>query len=168
MKYLSFDAPLSWTNKNLYDWFAGTITGIRFRSNITYSYCCDPANTIDVKVASNSYLMLTDRWIDASIAGGLMDTMVLFAHEARHNEGYSHTCSNGQDDKTIAEMGAWGVQFHLLEWLAQHSDRAFLTAPGGDPNLYRQTALNDSLMIQRTSFCNEPTATPGNPPTLAP
>ncbi len=115
MKHLSFDAPLPWTNKNLFNWFAGAITSIRFRSNITYSYCCEPANTINIAVAGNSYLMLTGRWIDDSIGGGLMDTMVLFAHEARHNEGYPHTCANGQDDKTLGELGAWGVQYYLLQ-----------------------------------------------------
>jgi hypothetical protein len=167
MERLAFDAPLPWTAKSLSDWFHGSIHGIRFRSDITYSYCCEPANTIDIAVASNSYLMLTDRWIDDSIGGGLMDTMVLFVHEARHNAGYPHTCANGQDDKTIGELGAWGIQFYLLQWLAQHSDRAFLAAPGGDPALYRRIALSDSLMIQRSRFCNEPTATPGDAPTLA-
>ncbi|MGB7539432.1 MAG: hypothetical protein WBM17_12910 [Anaerolineales bacterium] len=168
MKYLSFDAPLPWTNNNLYDWFVGTIHGIRFRADIANSYCCEPANTINIEVASNTYLVLTDHWLDPSIAGGLMDAMVLFIHEARHNNGYPHTCNNGADDKTIAELGSWGVQYYILQWLAQHGDRGFLKAPGGAPNLYRQMALNDSLAIQRACFCNEPTATPGASPTLAP
>jgi hypothetical protein len=168
MKYLTFDAPLPWTDKNLFVWFTGTIKGIRFRSDIQYNSCCQPANVINIKVADNSYLMVTPRWIDPTVGGGLMDTMVLYVHEARHNEGFPHTCANGQDDKTIAEKGAWGVQYYLLEWLAQHSERAFLRTTGPEPEIYRMIALNDSLMIQRASFCNEPTATPGDPPTLAP
>jgi hypothetical protein len=168
MKYLSFDAPLPWTDKNLSVWFTGLIKGIRFRSDIQYSSCCEPANVINIKVADNSYLMLTPRWIDPALGGGLMDTMVLYVHEARHNEGFPHTCAGGQDDKTIAEKGAWGVQYYLLQWLAQHSDRAFLRTTGPDPEIYRKIALDDSLMIRRSRFCGEPTATPGDDPTLAP
>ncbi len=165
MNAISFDSSLPWTDKNLYQWFIDTIDGIRFRE-ITYSYCCEPANVINILVAENSYIFLTGRWVDPAMGGGLMDTMVLFVHEARHNEGYEHTC-NGQDDQTIAEMGSWGVQYYLLQWLAQHTDPAFFQAPGGDPDVYRQIALNDMVMIQKSRFCNEPTATPGDAPTLA-
>jgi hypothetical protein len=167
MKGLTFDAPLPWTNKSLYDWFAGSIRAIRFRSDIAYSFCCDPADTINILVAENSYLMLTGRWVDPALAGGLMDTMVLFVHEARHNEGYPHTCNTGQDDRTISEMGAWGVQYYLLQWIAQHGDRAFLRAPGGDPDIYRRIALDHMISVRRTRFCHEPTMTPGPGPTLA-
>jgi hypothetical protein len=168
MKQLVFDAPLPWTDKSLYDWFAGTIKGIRFRNNIQYSNCCEPADVINIRVAENSYLMITPRWIDPAVGGGLMDLMVLYVHEARHNQGFPHTCANGQDDKTLAGMGAWGVQYYLLQWLAQHSDRAFLKTAGPYPDIYRKIALDDSLMIQRSRFCGEPTATPGDDPTLAP
>ncbi len=166
MKAIDFDSPLPWTDKNLYQWFIDTIDGIRFRADAQNSFCCDPANVINIQVAENSYIFLTGRWIDPPMGGGLMDTMVLFVHEARHNEGYGHTC-NGQDDQTIAEMGSWGVQYYLLQWLAQHTDPAFFRAPGADPNQYRQIALNDMVMIQKSRFCSEPTVTPGDAPTLA-
>jgi hypothetical protein len=161
MKQLTFDAPL-------YDWFIGAIQGIRFRGDIQNSYCCEPAGVIDVAIAGNSYLLLTDRWVNPSLGGGLMDTMILFVHEARHNEGFVHTCPDGASDKTIAEMGAWGVQYFLFLWIAQHGQRPFLRAPGNDPNAYRRLALQDALDTQRVRFCNEPTATPGPGPTLAP
>ena len=168
MKQLAFDAPLPWTNKTLYDWFISAIKGIRFRGDIQNSYCCEPAGMIDIAIASNSYLLLTDRWVDPSLGGGLMDTMILFVHEARHNEGFVHTCPDGASDKTIAEMGAWGVQYFLFLWIAQHGERPFLRAPGNDPNAYRRLALQDALDTQRVRFCNEPTPTPGAAPTLAP
>ncbi len=166
MKVIHFDSPLPWTDTNLYSWFIDTIDGIRFRADIAYSYCCEPANVINILVAENSYILLTGRWIDPELGGGLMDTMVLFVHEARHNEGYGHTC-NGQDDRTIAEMGSWGVQYYLLQWLAQHTDPAFFRAPGMDPDAYRRIALNDMVTIRYSRFCNEPTITPGAAPTLA-
>ncbi|OGO09983.1 MAG: hypothetical protein A3K46_06285 [Chloroflexi bacterium RBG_13_60_9] len=167
MKAISFGTPLPWTDKDLYPWFIDTIDGIRFRADITNSFCCEPANVINIQVTANSYILQTGRWIDPAIAGGLMDQMVLYVHEARHNDGYGHTCNAGTDDKTVSEMGAWGVQYYLLQWLAQHVNPWFFRAPGGDPNVYRQIALNDMVMIRKSRFCNEPTVTPGAAPTLA-
>jgi hypothetical protein len=166
MQQLTFDAPLPWTDKDLYHWFIGAIDGIRFRSGIPCSYCCDPAGVIDVAL-DNSVLMVTDRWVDPSIRGGLMGAMILFVHEARHAEHGAHTCPDRQRDRTIAEMGAFGVQYYLELWIAQHGDRAFLRAPGDDPDAYRRIALQDALENRRTCFCDEPTVTPGPSPTLA-
>jgi len=168
MRALQFDQPIPWTDKQLYQWFVDSIDGIRFRNDIQYSSCCDPANVINVLVGDNSYLVLTDRWIDPPMGGGLMNTMILFIHEARHNNGYGHTCDNGCDDQTMAEMGAWAVQVYIEEWIAQHGDRAFLAAPGTDPNYYREIALGNSITIRNTRFCVEPTLAPETAPTLIP
>ncbi|MGB8644315.1 MAG: hypothetical protein WCF84_03710 [Anaerolineae bacterium] len=159
MKSLQFSKPLPWTDKSLYDWFVNTIKGIRFRSDIPYSFCCDPRNIINIRIASNTYFLLTDRWIDPQRGGGLMDVVVLYAHEARHNEGYVHTCpmiQNGApipntNDRTVEELGAWGVQYYLLSWLANYGDPAFITDP-----YYREIARSDSEDIRKTRFCNEP------------
>jgi hypothetical protein len=167
MQYLEFDAPLPWTAAPLFDWFTGTISAIRFRDDVTYSYCCDPVDTINILVADNSYLVLTDRWIQSDIGGGLQDTMILYVHEARHNEGLGHTCEGG-NDQTLAEMGAWAVQYYLDLWLAEHSDRTFLRPSSGDPNGYRSLALANAETIRASRFCSEPTATPGPGPTLSP
>jgi hypothetical protein len=167
MKILAFDAPLPWTDKSLSAWFFGTVDAIRVRADIENSFCCDPKVVINIKIAGNSYLMLTDRRIDPSIGGGLMDTMVLYVHEARHNEGHGHTCNGGIDDQTVTEMGSWGVQYYLLQWLAQHSDPVFFRAPDGDPDLHRRIALAQMLSIRKSRFCDEPTLTPGATPTLA-
>jgi hypothetical protein len=165
MKAIRFDTPLPWTDKELYRWFIDTIDGIRFRAGIGNSFCCEPANVINIQVADNSFIFLTDRWIDPAMGGGLMDTMVNFVHEARHNEGYAHTCDC--DDNTIAEMGSWGVQYYLFQWLAQHTDPAFFWAPGGDADYYRRIALGNMVSTRKTRFCKEPTVTPGAEPTLA-
>jgi hypothetical protein len=167
MHYLRFSRPLSWTDRPLYDWFINAIHGLRFRDDFTYSHCCDPADTIDILVAGNSFFMTTDRWMDPAQGGGLMNTMILYVHEARHNEGKTHNCPNGTDDRTFAEMGAWGVQASLDEWIGQYADRAFLRAPGPDPDLYRRTALLAYYDILRTHFCANGTP-PAAPPTLIP
>jgi hypothetical protein len=111
MQRLQFSKPLPWTNQSLYDWFVNTIKGIRFRSDTEFSFCCDPKDTINVKIANNTFLVLTDRWVDPQTGDGLMNEVVLYVHEARHNQGYGHTC--GTDDKTIAELGAWGCSIIL-------------------------------------------------------
>jgi len=47
----------------------------------------------------------TPEWLSAQ--------MVLFIHEARHNEGLPHTCST--NDQTLSELGSWGVQYYMFE-----------------------------------------------------
>ena len=133
MKAISFDSPLPWTDKNLYQWFIDTIDGIRFRTDLTYSFCCEPANVINILVAEKSFIFLTDRWIDPAMGGGLMDTMVLVRPRGAPQRGL-RAYVQWADDQTIAEMGSWGVQYYLLQWLAQHTDPAFFQAPGGDPD----------------------------------
>jgi uncharacterized protein (TIGR03437 family) len=116
MRQLSFDTPLPWTTKSLYDWLTGTIKGIRSRTDITNSFCCDPANTINI---ASSHLgpvdFITSEWIGSQ--------GVLYDHESRHNQGLLHTC--GSNDQTLNELGAWGVQYYVQEWMTRHSDPFF-------------------------------------------
>ncbi len=174
MKRLQFDAPLPWTNRSLYTWFVGAVKGIRYRSDIEDSYCCDPANVIDIQVPPdplhNMATLVTERWIKApDFTVGLRDLVVLFAHEARHNEGKPHTCNRPEDlnktacqngacsDQTLGELGAWGVQYYLLKWLADHSDPLFLAPPADqDPSFYRVATNDAAAMILGSSFCTSP------------
>jgi hypothetical protein len=48
-QHARFSQPLPWTSKELYDWLAETILGIRFRTDIDLSYCCDSARVINVR-----------------------------------------------------------------------------------------------------------------------
>ena len=120
MRQLEFDAPLPWTSKSLYGWMVSTINGIRFRGDITYSFCCNPADTINIKASPT--LAALQFPSDFRSVGTLM---VLFVHEARHNNGKPHTC--GANDNTIGELGAWGVQYDTDLFLGSHSDPAFIT-----------------------------------------
>jgi hypothetical protein len=50
-------------------------------------------------------------------------------HEARHAEGWPHTCARLADgqlirDKSVGEMGAFGVQVLLSYWIANYSDES--------------------------------------------
>lgn len=127
---IPFDVPPPWTTKNLYDWLKGAIHGIRFRTDIPLSFCCDPTGVINILEAPNSTNLLTSRWDDPQFGFGLDTYLNLVVHEARHSEGFGHTCGTG-NDQTLAELGAWGVVYYYYEWLAFHSGN-FLTATAPD------------------------------------
>jgi hypothetical protein len=166
MQQIPFDAPFPWTTKNLYDWLKGAILGIRFRGDISSSFCCDPLGVINVQT-HNLTILQTGRWVDPQLESGLQDFMVLVVHEARHSEGLPHDC--GAFDQTISELGAWGVQYFIEEWLKYHSG-TFLTATdpaivgggtdvGGNPlspDYYRLIAWNDAQSVRATDFCTQP------------
>ncbi len=75
--------------------------------------------------------------------------MVLFVHEARHNNGLPHSCADRVKDKTIAELGAWGVQYHLDGLLANHADPAFIPASA------RIGFMQDAQQVCSTEFCQD-------------
>ncbi|HRJ57456.1 MAG TPA: hypothetical protein PK152_07540 [Anaerolineales bacterium] len=166
MKLLNFSRPLPWTNLQLYEWLTTAIEGLRFvRGGI--SHCCEPENVIVIALNEDSMLLLTDQWVmDASIHG-LMDATLLYAHEARHNEGFLHVCTtrNG-DDNTLDEMGAWAISHYLALWIAQYGDRAFLVSQSGSPERFREAALQQAEITRLTRFCKEIYAKPTT--TLAP
>lgn len=157
MKHLTFDAPLPWTDQSLYDWFTGTISAIRFRSDIASHFCCGTPPTINIRAELHAFH--SDRW---TAVGALMR---LYIHEARHTY-MAHRCETGTD-RTIAELGAYGVEARLYEWLAYHSDPDFLTmlAPGPG-NDYREAARHNYFSLLGTMFCLDPTPA-GLPPALA-
>jgi hypothetical protein len=174
MQRIQFDTSLPWTNKALYTWLTRAIKGIRFRSDIDKSFCCDPPDTINILIPedtpNNFCALATNRWIKGpDFACGLRDFVVLLVHEARHNEGKPHTCNRPENlidpdcnetkpcsDNTLSELGAWGVQYYLLKWLADHSDQYFLIAPGADPQFYRTVTDDQADGILNTRFCTKP------------
>lgn len=160
MKLLKFSRPLPWTDLQLYDWLTTTIEGIRFvRGGI--SRCCEPENVVVIALHQDSMLLTTDQWVMDDSIHGLMDATLLYAHEARHNEGFLHACTtrNG-DDNTLDEMGAWAISHYLALWIAQYGDRAFLAPQSGSPDLFREAALQRAEITRLTRFCKEIYAEP--------
>ncbi len=154
MKALRFSRSLPWTSLNLYDWFAASVRGIRFRSDITFSFCCDPVNVINILASSNSAALFTNRWIDPTAPIGLHDLVALLVHEARHNNGKPHTC--GADDQTVSELGAWGTEYYLELWESLYAG-SFLTSPDVYPSYYRdQHLLSSEFYLPR--ICTLPNA----------
>jgi len=155
MRLFHFSRPLPWTEKQLYSWLVDAIDGIRFVKG-GLSHCCAPENIIVIALNENSIILQTDQWIVSGEGYGRMNAALLYAHEARHNGGFPHTCTarNG-DDNTLDEMGAWAVQHYLALWIAQYGDRDFLTPLAGDHNTYRLAALQDAEVTRLTRFCKE-------------
>jgi hypothetical protein len=106
IRRLRFDAPLPWTGEALWEWFVGAVDGVRVGGSRTY--CCDPARVIVIGVSSE-------------YGDGFPTLIEGLVHEARHADGgHSHSCGTGAD-QTIDELGAYGVQYYLNLWLAQHN-----------------------------------------------
>jgi hypothetical protein len=150
MRRLTFDSPLPWTSSSLYAWMVSSIRGIRYRGDdIGSSFCCDPADTINVKATlgpNNSGLAALIFPTDVRSVGTLM---VLFVHEARHNDGFPHSCSDRVNDRTIAELGAWGVQYYLDGFLANRADPTVIPATA------RAGFMQDAQQVCSTRFCED-------------
>jgi len=146
--WIRFDAPLPWTNLTLDKWITHAIHGVEFINNAENSYCCLPGGVIAIQPKNLAVL---------SNAVALWDSVhwlaALFIHEARHNEGYVHTCTTGpragHNDNTIAELGAWGVEYYFTLWLGSHSD------PRVVPEYLRDSARREAATFPPRFFCQE-------------
>jgi hypothetical protein len=170
MQRLEFDQPLPWTGLSLYDWFTSNIDHINFNSSVAYSSCCRPPRTMNL--VTGLFAIETGRWLQAGKPDvNVEGLMVLMIHEARHSDGHYHTCGPARD-KTIAELGSFGVQYYTYVWLAYHSDPAFMTSGSPQPNLYREINRDMAIRFRMSSdagngpFCQEATITPGPSPTV--
>ncbi len=156
LRRFTFNAPLPWTDQALYDWFVGSIRGIRFDNDLAgFGYCCSPPRVMTINPLILPALE-TQRWIgDEAGARGMADFVRALVHEARHTHPAhrGHGCPDRTFDRTIAEMGAYGVEWHFINWLALHSDQAFLTDLDGDP--YRDELLQDADFVRWARFCDE-------------
>ncbi len=99
MRRLTFDAPLPWTSESLYNWTIHSITGIRFRSDIQFSMCCEPANVLGIQ--TGVAIAHPELPVNPILPLSFIE---LVTHEARHNNGFGHSCGN--NDQTVSEMGA--------------------------------------------------------------
>ena len=150
MQQIEFDQPLPWTKAPLYRWLTTTIRGIRFRSDITNSFCCNPERVINL--APNTVVNDTDRWLDPALGAaiGLSGWMPLIVHEARHADGYPHTC--GSKNRTIEELGGWAAHYYLLRWLTEHTDQTFFLS---GPRTYNDRLKGKADETLKNHFCGK-------------
>ena len=104
LKQLQFDAPLPWTPQSVWEWFVGDIDAIEVVST-GLSSCCGPPGTMHLAAAQ----------VEPS---GFPTDVFGIVHEARHADGKLHDC--GSRDETIAELGAFGVEYYFALWVADH------------------------------------------------
>ena len=151
MRRIPFDAPLPWTELSLFDWFAGVVNGITFRIT-EFSYCCDGPGVIVIKTGSMGYLM-SDLWVARDgTSSGLMGLVALLIHEARHIEGFSHTCADGKD-QAFEEMGSWALVYLFYLWLAEHAPGDYMTPVDAPADLYIRTARFWADGTLKYQFC---------------
>ena len=150
MQRLEFDQPLPWTKAPLYRWLTSAIRGMRFRSDIPNSFCCNPDRVINLRETTAS--SASDRWVDPSwgAAVGVYGLMPVIVHEARHADGRPHTC--GAKDRTPEELGGWGAHYYLLRWLTEHTDQAFFSA---GPRNYNDRLRRQADNALKNSFCGK-------------
>jgi hypothetical protein len=134
LRRLEFDAPLPWTAASTFEWLRGTIRGIRVRTDRAGSWCCDPPQTINIGVFDQP-------------ESAIPAYAIAMVHEARHVQTGGHKCPDGKNDRTISEMGAYGVQYYLLVWIAAHRPA---TTPAE-----REYAVSFSQWLRAVAFCAE-------------
>jgi hypothetical protein len=150
MQHLQFDQPLPWTGEPLYRWLTSAIRGIRFRADVKNSFCCNPERVINLAVGPAA--TPTDRWVDPALgpAVGMYGQMLLVVHEARHADGHPHSC--GSNDRTLEELGSWGVQYYLHRWLTEHTDQAFFSS---GPRNYNVNLKGREQTILENHICGK-------------
>jgi hypothetical protein len=135
MRRLSFSQPLPWTNQRLYDWFRGTIRGISMEVGNGESNCSSQEKII--------HLVYKPGYVRGPLTLERLDPEGL-VHEARHAVGFPHTC--GALDRTVDQMGAFGVQYLFLNLMATASGE-----PLEDRGYYAMRAWE----LRTSAFCDE-------------
>lgn len=143
LRRLRFDAPLPWTEQTVYQWLRSTIpAGIVLDSTGNSHSCLNCAGPVTIVLADGHWSPF-----NRSISGMPYEGIV---HEARHADGWDHTCKYNTSgrfirDRTVSEMGAFGVQYFLNLWLDLHST---------EPEPFRKYSRRRAAEL-RTGFCCE-------------
>jgi hypothetical protein len=143
LREIRFDEPLPWTSLPVYEWLRTAIPkGILIDSTGDSRSCVRCPGPVVLVYDGKAPLRSTFDYLPYSV----------IVHEARHAEGRLHTCGyqtgNYRKDETIAEMGAFGVQYYLNYWIAHHSD---------EDQLVRLLANGDAINSRQGggAFCCE-------------
>ena len=137
MKAMEFDEPLPWTGESLYDWLRNAVAGVHFSSGVRSS-CCKEERVIVIGGAQLDH-PIRRTW------DGIHGIVRVMAHEARHAEGFVHTC--GSNDETFGELGALAVHHYVDLWVAEHS------APGLYSQYEKDKAALDAEFLIDKNIC---------------
>lgn len=118
LRRVRFDRPLPWTNQPVYDWLRATIpNGIVIESSGVSRSCLSCQGPIHIVFTFYDSLRPTVYYLGHT----------LFVHEARHANGWRHTCGYNAEhrqyvrDRSVAEMGGFGLHYLLAYWLGHYS-----------------------------------------------
>ena len=118
LKRLRLDRPLPWTDLSVYDWLRSVIPDGIVVDSFGFSHSClNCLGPIHVVYPVYEDLRPT--------VGHLI--VNLLVHEARHAQGFPHTCNFSQTartftrDRSVAELGGYGVHYSLSYWIGHHS-----------------------------------------------
>jgi hypothetical protein len=146
MRRISFSRALPWTSKTLYDWFRDSIRGITIQSGGGFANA-DPVTKI-IRIPLPPDYHVPHLTLERLNPEGLI-------HEARHTEppnGFPHTCSSAKDN-TIAEMGAFGIQYYFDLWMAESSSES---------SEVKRYFAGRAWELRASAFCRECTASPAD------
>ena len=119
LKRLQFSRPLPWTELSAYDWLRSVIPDGIVVDSFGLSHSCLKCLG-PIHVIYSSYEQLRP------IVGHLI--INLLVHEARHAQGFGHSCGFSTEvraftrDKSVAELGGYGVHYSLSYWIANYSN----------------------------------------------
>ena len=124
IRHMKLSEPLPWTDLHPYEWLKSKIGAIVVSSTTEYDHCCRSVSVagrsgrtqaMTIRRASADLLEWRRVWVNRQSGVGLAGLVLLIFHEARHVD-VPHTWGSG--DATLSEMGAWGVQYTIAQWIA--------------------------------------------------
>jgi len=154
IRHMKLSEPLPWTDLHPYEWLKSKVGAIIVSSTATYDHCCHavdvsgkPEGTlaITIRKASDSLLQYRTWWVNPQAGVGHDGLVLLIFHEARHVD-VPHTCGSG--DAMLEEMGAWGVQYTVAQWIA---DRRIEI--GTHISSYYQNAARSNAQLALERIC---------------
>ncbi len=109
-------------------------------------FCCEPAYVVNLLGSR----FCCDQQFVLDLRNGIPDDTIppyleIMVHEARHISGPGHSC--GSNDTRIADLGPFGVQYYLMQWLGEHWREG--------TQAQCEYALNRAAWLQATAFCRE-------------
>ena len=152
IKRLQFDAPLPWTSLSLWEWFTSNVHIIRYQGS--EALCClhlgdiPGARPVGFTVPGGVVSAAGGLEPGATLPGGFPTDVFGYVHEARHVDGYGHDC-DGIRDRNIPELGAFGTQYYLGLWLANHATAPLLTT---EERSYARVS-SEELRASGGAFC---------------
>jgi len=153
---------LPWTPGSLYDWMLSKVRGINIAGG--GSFCCisfDDGRYMQIREFDDSNREFDKNW------RGIAGNIGLYAHEARHADGFPHSSCCGIDggcDDTFdaGNLSPYGIQWWLDDlWLRGVIDVGFGCLPPPEREATRQWHLSSVNSQFRNRFCtNKPDVRP--------